>query len=401
LCRGQNWVRTDAEGFFLGFAVAAGNRLQSCLGRADAGRQRIENSEGFSSARVGNGFVVAYVSPSEDGSNFSPRVFVRRYDADGLLLGPPRLVHEVADVFITGLAVTALKKGGFVVTFYVDRGAQRGVHARLFDSTGTPQSSTFRLNEKLAIGGVDVKGLTGGGFVAAWLSRPASTLGDQVVARRFTAAGQPEAHEIIIGSHDTDAEPSVPSLAPLDGDGFVIVWSAKKPSQTVRNVYGRLAPGAGPRSNIFIVNTRTGFNSDPSVATLSNGEFVVAFDGYYSSIADQGIFARRYGPDGAPGAPQFQVNATAASRTAAPGLPVISRAGQDGFVVAWTVFQPSDGSDIHARRFDSADQPDGGDFELGYADPLSPSVAPLPDGEFVIVWTQQGARGGIFGQRFR
>jgi hypothetical protein len=332
-------------------------------------------------ARLGDGFVVAFVASHKNGSG----VFVRRYDADGRRLGQTLLVHDVGPVSLQRLAVSALKKGGFVVAFYVDEGPQRGVHARLFNSTGAPQSSTFPLNEKPAVGGVDVKGLTGGGFVAAWLSRTASNT-DQVVARRFTAAGRPEAHEIIISTNDKD-DAGAPSLAPLDGNGFVIVWTALKPSKPV-SVYGRLVPRVGPRSNIFIV----GAGGGEDVATLSNGEFVVAF----SCVPN--VCARRYGPDGTPAAPQFQVNAAAHG---SPGVgAVISRAGQNGFVVAWAHFYQSGRSAGWARRFNPGGLPDGGEFGIGRGYPDSKSVAPLPDGEFVIVWDAD-EQSEIIGRRFR
>jgi cysteine-rich repeat protein len=108
------------------------------------------------------------------------------------------------------------------------------------------------------------------------------------------------------------------------------------------------------------------------------------------------VFAQ-VGPVGS----EFQVNSYTVG-----GQFYFSAAGAvDGaFVVAWSSGQ-NDG-DVFGRRYDSAGQPVGGDFQIN-SHTMGYQVDPVPafagDGSFMVAWLSDGQDGdsfGVFGQRF-
>ena len=158
----------------------------------------------------------------------------------------------------------------------------------------------------------------------------------------------------------------------------------------------------------FQVNSHTtGAQFNPAVAAAPDGGFVVTWD--RDDGSDTGIFGRRFDASGAPlGATDFRVNAYT------PGAQYISKVAfaDHRFVVAWT--GPSStseypGEDVFARPFDA---------DSGLADPelqantnpfgrqSFPDVAADPDGNFVVVWTDESPyglddwEGAVVGRQF-
>ncbi|PHO02091.1 hypothetical protein CSC82_20455 [Rhodobacteraceae bacterium 4F10] len=87
--------------------------------------------------------------------------------------------------------------------------------------------------------------------------------------------------------------------------------------------------------------------------------------------------------------------------------PVVAAIANGGFVIAWTSEgQDGDGKGIFARRFDENGDAIGEEFRVNtftLFDQQTPAITSLPDGGFTIVWEsdrQDGYEGGIYGQRY-
>ena len=222
-----------------------------------------------------------------------------------------------------------------------------------------------------------------------------------------TASAQtPAGGEFRVNTYTTGDQILVrPAMEP-DGD-FVVAWTSRYQDGDVSGAFGQRFDASGtPRGSEFRINTyTTGFQGAPAVAVGSRGDFVVV----WMSVEDgsgESIQGRRYDTAGNPIGAEFQVN------TFTPGsqrFPHVGRAADGRFVVGWTS-QNGDGSlyGIAGRRFDASGNPSGGEFVVntyttGYQ--LSAALAVEANGNFVAVWqdflgNRDGSGSAIFGQRY-
>jgi hypothetical protein len=99
---------------------------------------------------------------------------------------------------------------------------------------------------------------------------------------------------------------------------------------------------------------------------------------------------------------EIPVNAVTAGSQFAPS---IATTADGGFVIAWqSADVDGSGFGIRARRFEADGAAATAEIAVNSAttgDQVSPSVAVLDDGAFVVVWTSNGADGSLFGIRAR
>ncbi len=139
------------------------------------------------------------------------------------------------------------------------------------------------------------------------------------------------------------------------------------------------------------------------VAAAPDGDFVVVWDGDDGSY--NGVFGRRYMSNGQAIGTEFQVNSYTSDDQEHADVAV---AGDGSFVVAWTdALLDGDKNGVFAQRYSSSGQRAGTQFQVNTYTPgyqFGMQVAAGPTGDFAVVWTslgsQDGASGGVFGQRF-
>ncbi len=160
------------------------------------------------------------------------------------------------------------------------------------------------------------------------------------------------------------------------------------------------------RAQVIPVNTRdSGPQCNPSVATSTGGDFVVAWSSYYSSSGRSNeIIVRRFDAAGNPlHAEEFQANITRAGNQTEPAVAV----GPDGdFMVVWEGPGPS-GTDIFARLFDRDGLPLTDELLVNAEVPgqrKCPRVAVGSNESFVVVWEDKAASiagvATVWGQAF-
>ena len=156
----------------------------------------------------------------------------------------------------------------------------------------------------------------------------------------------------------------------------------------------------------FRINTVTTANQyDSDVTALTSGGFVVTWTSYLQDGSGLGVFAQRYDSSGVTVGNEFQVNTTTVSNQKGPSVAALS---DGGFVVAWESWQ-QDGSsyEIVTQRYDSAGNTVGTEILVNTTttyQQTEPHVIGLDDGGFVVVWTDSSGADahseGIFTQRF-
>jgi len=137
----------------------------------------------------------------------------------------------------------------------------------------------------------------------------------------------------------------------------------------------------------FQVNSHTpGKQARPAVASTLGGGFVVTWTSYVSSPGsdndDSSVQWRRFGSDGLPLAGDFQVNTYTTSYQLQPS---ISLSSADEALSVWT----GEPGEIQGRRFGSSGAPIADEFQINALTTSfqgSPAVAYQPGGDFVVVW---------------
>jgi hypothetical protein len=241
--------------------------------------------------------------------------------------------------------------------------------------------------------------LVGGGYVLAWSARVSG--GFELFTQRHDTSGRPIATPSRLRTQGASSLLHT-TVAGLIGGGHVLVWTQMDPKGPVVQVqiYGAdgSAMGAPRRANA----SPLGGQVEPEVMSLSDGGFVIGWISTTRQAPRFGVYARRFGADGAPSGPELTVAATDYfmnhRRVSIASLP------DAGFVLAWaSLGQDGSGYGVFARQYDGrgeafADQQNVNTTWLG--DQFHPAVTGLSDGSYVIAWTQSGLAPSIQAQRF-
>ena len=143
---------------------------------------------------------------------------------------------------------------------------------------------------------------------------------------------------------------------------------------------------------------------DPSIAADALGNFVVVWSSGLQDGSGLGIFGQRYASSGVPLGSEFRVNTYTTGHQA---LPAVASDGSGNFVVVWSS-EGADGSlnGVFGQRYAASGLALGTEFRVNSyttGDQLAPAIASTPSGGFVVVWQSEGQDGtlyGVFGQRY-
>jgi len=353
------------------------------------------------------GFVVTWQSNGQDGSYDG--IYGQRYDAGGNTIGSEFQINTYTDRYQERASVTSLSDGGFVVTWSSDGqdGSGDGIYGQRYDADGNTIGSEFQINSYTANNQFypSVTSLSDGGFVVTWSSDGQDGSYDGIYGQRYDADGNTIGSEFQVNSYTTSAQSS-PSVTSLSDGGFVVTWQSNGQDSSLGGIYGQRYDADGNTiGSEFQINTYTYSGQyHPSMASLSDGGFVVAWQSYGQDGSGYGIYGQRYDADGNTIGSEFQINSYTTSAQSDPSVALLS---DGGFVVTWQ----SNGQDgsydgIYGQRYDADGNTIGSEFQINtytYSGQYHPSMASLSDGGFVVTWQSNGQDGsgyGIYGQRY-
>ncbi len=328
-------------------------------------------------------------------------MFAQRYDASGNPRGSEFRVNNYTPSWQRKPSVASDPAGNFVVvwTGAFQDGDGSGVFAQRYDASGGPRGAEFQVNTyttgdqwfpRVALDAV-------GNFVVVWQGFGPGEKSDGIFARRFDAAGTPRGAEFHVNTYTTDNQWK-PSLASDAAGNFVVAWESTGQDGDSWGVFAQRYDAAGaPRGSEFQVNTDTySWQYLPSVASDAAGNFVVAWDGWRpdgSGNFDH-IYAQRYDASGSPRGSQFRVNS---ATTFWQSQPSVASDTAGNFVVTWYSWeQDGDLGGVFAQRFGGL-QPaalavdasaSGGSDGDGILEPGETSVAVAPSWKNVNGATQ-------------
>lgn len=285
-------------------------------------------------------------------------------------------------------SVAALDGGRFVAAYTTTVGGQPRIAYRIVDANGQAGAQLLAdAAPHLDAAMPDVVKLAGGAFAIAWRA------GGQVHVRSFDAAGNPAGAEQVHGLLGTAFNPSIAAT----GNGYTVAWGEIGDG----NIYAASAGGAaGVVSGDGLAASIATAAPLPSIATLRDGGYVIAWDSYANepfgfSMSD--IFFQRYDAFGNKVGAMTQANLDGGGGRFEAEVTALS---DGGFVVAWQSSSGDfEGNGVFGRRFDAAGEAlDLREFainELRAGDQANPALTALANGGFAAAWVDTAQSGGV------
>ncbi len=354
------------------------------------------------------GFVVVWFSEGSVGAdNDEFSIQARRFDSDGSPLDSAFQVNTFSESAQIHPSVAVASNGDFLVAWEsFGAGGRDSVAGQRYNQAGDALGEEFQINEDAVPGNRPAVAAVAGGFAVVFEGD--GSVGDDpgksIQAKLLDGGGRTIGEQFQINA-STDGDQTRPAIASLPGGGFVAVWEndpSSGLSPGLADLRGRRFRADGtPSGDEFEIDAPfEGRDRQPAVAVAADGSFVVAWSAVSSANPSRGnVRAQRFDAAGEPVDDSFQVNLAAGRDQHDPAVVF----GPDGdFVVIWG---SNDFGDFRGRTFAADGSPRGSQFRVNDASvgglgTLHPSLAALPGGRFVAVWSSTD-NGGTRGRRFR
>ena len=304
-------------------------------------------------------------------------------------------------------SVASFPNGNFVVTWQSDGqdGSVDGIYAQLFDENGAKIGSEFRVNSYVTNSQAypSVASLPNGSFVVTWQSYDQGISADWgVYGQIFNGTGTKIGSEFPV--YNVGQRNESPSVASLKDSNFVVAYQGTCCFAQGWEVHTGIFNETGKRIAENIANTYTiGAQEYPSVASLENGYYFVVWQSPQDS-SNLGIFAQLFNRNHSKIGNEFRINSYAADDQ---WRPAVASFKNGNFVVTWvSKWQDGDLNGIYSQLFNAQGEKIGGEFQVNTENSLEqffPKVASLSNDHFIVVWqsgSQDGSSWGVYGQLF-
>ncbi|HEY9011357.1 MAG TPA: VCBS domain-containing protein [Devosia sp.] len=195
---------------------------------------------------------------------------------------------------------------------------------------------------------------------------------------------------------------NMPEVAALPDGGFVAVWQSYNQGGEWEEIYLRRfdASGTPIRDELHVNTVTASYQRNAHVAVLEDGRIVVSWESYDQDGSAFGIFARVFSSDGTPAtAAEFQVNTSTQYNQQTPSVTALA---DGGYIFAWSSTNGT-AYDIYTQRFSASGQPVGGEtlVSAGAEHQTDPTITALPNGGYLVVWTDGWSGATATSTRFR
>jgi len=271
---------------------------------------------------IANGkFVVCWESSGQDGSYYG--IFAQVFDKNGNKIGTEFQVNSSTYLYQESPSISGLSNGGFVISWQSSHEVSEfgsDIYAQIFDNDGNKIGTEFKVNSYVDSAQSDpsVSGLTDGGFVVCWESYEQDGNGYGIYAQLYNNNGTRIGTEFIVNSSTQGCQRS-PSVTGLADGGFVVCWRSSNGVQLFDNEGNKI----GTELNVGSIG------NNPIVTSLTNGGFVVCWEAY-RKYPLYGIHSQMFDNNGNKIGPKFEVNSVTCAERGS-----ISKLSNGGFVICW------------------------------------------------------------------
>ncbi len=314
-----------------------------------------------------------------------------------------------ANFLIDSMSIAALKDGRLAVVWdsYQQDGSRYGIYCQLLDETGNVNGSEFRVNTYT----IDhqqhpmTTSLTNGHFVAVWQSFKQDGSSWGIYAQIFYQNGSAFGPEFRVNNYTQDQQDN-PSITSMENGGFIIAWESYQQDGSDFGIFAQLYSGNGSIQGAeFQVNNYTAaFQGKPAITSLKNGDFVIVWTSNSQEEGlNWGVYGRIYYGNGTIKGNEFRVNN---QTPGTQGFPAIASLKTGGFVVVYQSDMEGFGWGIYRQIYDENGIIQGLELRVNTEtvnDQFNPRIASLKNGKFVVVWQsneQDGSGAGVYGQMY-
>ncbi|WP_198157066.1 PKD domain-containing protein, partial [Aquincola tertiaricarbonis] len=346
------------------------------------------------------GYVVVWTDQGgADGSSHG--VYGQRYDANDNPAGAQFRIPTTTAGQQENAQVVGLAGGGHVVVWQSQGqdGSGWGVYGQRFNANGSAAGGEFRVNTLTTSNQVQpaLAATADGGFIVAWHHDSYSdndTEYSDVFFQRYGANGTALGGETKAnpGRGEIFRYQSEPALAVLQGGSFVVVWTDNDLDGSSYGVFGQRFSAAGvAQGSAFAVNGYTDSQQQqPAITALKDGGFLVTWQSYQQDLSGWGVYAQRFDATGTAVGAEFRVNTTISSNQYDVDVTALENGG---WVVAW---YGDNGGDVYLQQYNAAGQAVDGETQINgyeYSTQQQPAIASMADGGFVVSWSSYIASG--------
>jgi hypothetical protein len=280
-----------------------------------------------------------------------------------------------------------------------------GIFARLLDSNGKFIGHEFPVNFYIKNGQrfPHVASLLHGDFIIVWQSGKQDGNNYGIFAQRFDSNGQKLGKEIQVNTYFQDGQ-SNPRVAALKSGGFIVCWVSREQDGDDCGIFAQQFTPDGKKMGMEVqVNTYYLYDQrHPNIVTLSNGNYIICWESRMQDGSDYGIFAQLFTADGYKIGEEIPINSYTDNWQ---GSPCVCSLTEGNFIVCWHCWrQDGDQLGIFARSFNFDGTPSSGEFQVNrytYGQQGFPSIAALDNDNIMICWQsfgQDGSDWGIYAQ---
>lgn len=322
------------------------------------------------------------------------------------MLGQPQLagaefrVNGDTNAILRNPAIAFSKNGTAVVAW---ENEQTGLRGRLYDGSGNALSAEFPLVANVKLQGVPAHGietvrkdaavafLASGGFVAAWTEERDNVSTDflfesrqiidrDVFAQMFSASGAAQGTPVRLNAVANGYQSMPKILVRNAGLDPIVVW------QTGSGIFGRAFRPEKSKAVGAEIRISSGLSGNPAITADASGNFLVSWEA--ADRDSQGVYARLFDKSASPRGGEFLVNSTT---TGLQRRPALSSVKSGGWLVVWQG-QGATAKDAHVygQFLGGGGSFIGPEFRVSQGfgpTQISPAVAQLANGNFVVAWT--------------
>ena len=214
-------------------------------------------------------------------------------------------------------------------------------------------------------------------------------------ARDDVLGSQSEPVSEFLVNESTNGSQDRPSITTLADGRFVVAWSSEDGGEDTSDagVKAQIFEASGITVGVeFLVNTHTiNHQQLPEITALSDGGFVITWTSFdQDGDQNDGIRAQIYNADGSARGGEFHVNTQTVDKQHGSDTAALTNGG---FVITWEDYAgDTSGAGIKAQIFNANGVPQGGEFlvntqENGHQ--FQPTISGLANSGFVITWRSQ------------
>jgi len=356
-------------------------------------------------------YVVVWESYKQQGGCNSFSVYAQRFYSNGTKYQSEFIVDSNTCYYAnTNPKITHLDNGGYVITWQSVINAAPGMlyltYVKMFYNDNTPVYDQFNLIVNSTLPYNNSVFAISGGFLVTWEYTYFTGIEQGIYVEKFNLTQNqvinPTRVDYYLPFHPAPSTGFMhnPAIAAFNDSSYVVVWNYNDQSHdgTEEDVYGQKFFSNGTKvGDIFHINNYTYYNQQkPTIAALTNGNFVVAWEDHDTDSNLDVIYANVFDNKGNALFEEYQVSMYEGGRQSNPAVAALPNGG---YIVTWeSVDQDGSVEGIYANRFANDTTP-GSEFRVNsnVCDAQKHPAIAVSNNSIIITWNSRNQDGSVEG----